>query len=75
MKQITTRTHVLLQITLVLCVATYIGLTSHWFIPPCIFYAGSIVLVSSLFYELYPHLIEYMLLVFDPDFERKVGIN
>ncbi len=44
MKQdVSTKTHILLQITLALCVATYIGLTGHWFIPACIFYAGSIV--------------------------------
>ena len=44
MKQaVSTRTHILLQITLALCVATYIGLTSHWFILACMAYAGSIV--------------------------------
>jgi len=44
MKQdVSTRTHILLQITVALCVAAYIGLTSHWFIPSCIFYVGSIV--------------------------------
>jgi hypothetical protein len=44
MKQdVSMRTHILLQITLALSVATYIGLTSHWFIPSCIFYGASIV--------------------------------
>jgi hypothetical protein len=43
MKPVTTRSHVLLQITLALFVATYIGLTSELVILSCIFYGASIV--------------------------------
>jgi hypothetical protein len=43
MKPVTTRSNVLLQITLALYVATYIGLTSELFIPSCTFYGASIV--------------------------------
>jgi hypothetical protein len=43
MKQITTRTHVLLQITLALSVATYIGLTSQLIALSAVFLGTSVI--------------------------------
>jgi len=43
MKQVSTRTHVLLQIALALSVATYISLTNHLLVLSGIFLGASIV--------------------------------